>query len=716
MFSKSSDNQGLLVSVIPFMPYLTNHNLLMETLQLSDAKYRSLFESMDQGIIYLDAAGIVISVNKAAALLLGLDKDHIQGQMLVDICAKAIRQDGSVFPREQHPAREALQSFKPVEAVVMGLFNPEKKDYVWLAVTAVPEFIPDKKEPYQVLVTLKDITRLKQAEEKLNLASVIVNHTGESIVVTDKNHKIVSVNRTFTAITGFTQMEVVHRKISSLQAVHDAVNIQAKLENGIELNWQGEMVIRRKFGKGFSAWATVNPVKDSTGNIKHYVYVFMDLTPIKKEQQSLGFLAYHDPLTKLPNRLLVKDRIHHALQNAQRAGTKVAVLFLDLDHFKSINDSYGHAVGDSLLREVAKRIKNMVRKEDTVSRYSGDEFIVFMEDVSDTKNPATLAGKLIDAFSIPVYIKGQWLQISTSVGISLYPKDGTDTDTLIKHADAAMYRAKKEGRNNFQYYSPELTLAVFEKMSLERALRHAVERNELVLYYQPQVCLKSGQVVGVESLVRWKHPTMGLIPPNRFIPLAEENGFIVTLGEWVLNSACRQMRQWLDDGIEVRKMAVNVSPVQFLRSDFVATVKRALCANKLDPRCLELEITESSLMDKSDHTISALTQLIAFGVDVTIDGFGTGCFSLNNLKRIPVKKLKIDSSFVFDVLHNSDDEDITRSVIALGHSLHLQVIAEGIESEAQQQLLLDLGCDEGQGYLYSPPTLPRSGFFQQMQT
>jgi len=716
MFSKSSDNQGLLVSVIPFMPYLTNHNLLMETLQLSDAKYRSLFESMDQGIIYLDAAGIVISVNKAAALLLGLDKDHIQGQMLVDICAKAIRQDGSVFPREQHPAREALQSFKPVEAVVMGLFNPEKKDYVWLAVTAVPEFIPDKKEPYQVLVTLKDITRLKQAEEKLNLASVIVNHTGESIVVTDKNHKIVSVNRTFTAITGFTQMEVVHRKISSLQAVHDAVNIQAKLENGIELNWQGEMVIRRKFGKGFSAWATVNPVKDSTGNIKHYVYVFMDLTPIKKEQQSLGFLAYHDPLTKLPNRLLVKDRIHHALQNAQRAGTKVAVLFLDLDHFKSINDSYGHAVGDSLLREVAKRIKNMVRKEDTVSRYSGDEFIVFMEDVSDTKNPATLAGKLIDAFSIPVYIKGQWLQISTSVGISLYPKDGTDTDTLIKHADAAMYRAKKEGRNNFQYYSPELTLAVFEKMSLERALRHAVERNELVLYYQPQVCLKSGQVVGVESLVRWKHPTMGLIPPNRFIPLAEENGFIVTLGEWVLNSACRQMRQWLDDGIEVKKMAVNVSPVQFLRSDFVATVKRALCANKLDPRCLELEITESSLMDKSDHTISALTQLIAFGIDVTIDGFGTGCFSLNNLKRIPVKKLKIDSSFVFDVLHNSDDEDITRSVIALGHSLHLQVIAEGIESEAQQQLLLDLGCDEGQGYLYSPPTLPRSGFFQQMQT
>jgi len=242
-----------------------------------------------------------------------------------------------------------------------------------------------------------------------------------------------------------------------------------------------------------------------------------------------------------------------------------------------------------------------------------------------------------------------------------------------------------------------------------------VDRNELVLYYQPQVCLKTGKVVGVESLVRWKHPTMGLIPPKRFIPLAEENGFIVTLGEWILKNACMQMRQWLDDGIQVRKMVVNVSPVQFLRSDFVATIKRALCANKLDPRSLELEITESSLMDKSDHILSALTQLVASGVDVTIDSFGTGCFSLNNLKRIPVKKLKIDTSFVFDVLHNSNDEDITRSVIALGHSLHLQVIAEGIESEAQQQLLLDLGCDEGQGYLYCPPALPRSGFFRQMQ-
>ncbi len=688
----------------------------METLAFSCANYRSLFESMDQGVVYVDPAGIVTAVNQAATHLLGLLVDQIQGQRLVELCGTCIHPDGSVFPHEQHPATVALQSLKPVEEVVMGLFHPDRESYIWVSVTAVPEFRQGKQKPYQVLVILKDITRLKQAEEQLNLASVIVNNAGEGIFVTDKDHQIVSVNQTFTKLTGFTQLDVLHKRASILQAGNNEQTIQIELQNSPEHNWQGEIVYRRKYRPAFSSWTIVNPVKDCTGNISHYVYVFIDITALKKAQDSLDFLAYHDPLTQLPNRLLVKDRINHGLQNAQRAGTQVAVLFLDLDHFKSINDNYGHAAGDSLLKEVAKRIKTLVRKEDTVSRYAGDEFIVFMEEISDTTNPAILARKLIDTFSLPVYIKGQWLQTSISVGISMFPKDGSDTDTLIRHADVAMYRAKKEGRNNFQYYSPELTVAAFEKMSMDSALRHSIDRNELILYYQPQVCLKTGRVVGVESLVRWKHPTMGLVSPDRFIPLAEENGFIVTLGEWVLNNACLQMRHWLDDGIPVRKMVINVSPIQFLRSDFSAAIKQALSVNKLEPDCLELEIAESTLMDQSGHTLNALTQLVASGIDLTIGDFGTGCFSLNNLKRIPVKKLKIDSSFVLDVLHNSNDEDIARSVIALGHSLRLQVIAEGIESEAQQQLLMELGCDEGQGYLYCPPSLPRSGFFRKMQS
>jgi len=462
----------------------------------------------------------------------------------------------------------------------------------------------------------------------------------------------------------------------------------------------------------FPSWTTVSEVKDSSGEVAHYVHVFMDITHFKKAQDHLGFLAYHDPLTRLPNRLLLKDRIDHSLQNALREGSQAAVLFLDLDRFKGINDTYGHAVGDGLLREVAKRIKNLVRKEDTVSRYAGDEFVVFMENIPDAKNPAKLAQKLIETFNAPVYIKGYRLKISTSVGISLFPQDGRDTDTLIKNADAAMYRAKKEGRNNFQYYSLELTTEAFEKMSMEYALRQSIERHELILYYQPQVCLKTGKLVGVEALVRWMHPELGLMSPKQFIYIAEESGFIVALGEWVLQNACMQMRRWLDEGLQVNKMVVNVSAIQFLRSDFIATVERILRSTGLEPSSLELELTGNGFMDNSEQTIKALNQLVALGIDLTIDDFGVGCFSFNNLKRIPVKKLKINSSFVVDVLNNANDEDITRAVIALGHGLHLRVIAMGIESTAQQRRLMDLGCDEGQGHLYSSPVLPWSNVFR----
>jgi diguanylate cyclase (GGDEF)-like protein/PAS domain S-box-containing protein len=698
------------------MQQVTDQTPLLETLHFSEAKFISLFDNIDQGVIYLDPNGSVVSANHAAQLILGLTMESIKDRRLIDACSKIIREDGSAFPHEQQPPMAALRSGKPVENVIMGLFNPGKKSYSWVISTSVPIFKADQQLPYQILMTMTDITRRKLNEETLNLASVIVNNTGEGMFVTDKNRKIISVNGAFTAITGFTQQDVAGRHADFLQARKDAI----KISDGSGKNcrgkdsWQGEVWHRRKYGPDFPSWITVSEVKDSNRQLTHFVYVFMDITQLKKVEDRLGFLAYHDPLTKLPNRMLLKDRIDHALQNAQRGDSQVAVLFLDLDRFKNINDIHGHDVGDSLLKEVALRIKGLVRKEDTVSRYSGDEFIVCMEDVSDARNPATLAQKLIDAFESPFYIKQQRLQISASVGISLFPKDGRDRDTLIKNADAAMYRAKKESRNNFQYYSPELTTDAFEKMSMDNLLKQSIDRNELLLYYQPRICLKTGKLVGAESLVRWQHPTLGLIGPLQFIPLAEESGFIVSLGEWVLQTACMQMRRWLDEGLPIKKMVVNVSAAQFLRSDFVATIERALRMSALEAGCLELEITESSLMDNSEQIVKALNQLHATGIDMTIDDFGMGCFSFNNLKRTPVKKLKIDSSFVKGMSNNSHDEDIARSVIALGHSLHLQVVAEGIESEGQQKLLRDLGCDEGQGYLYSPPVLAGSDVFRQV--
>jgi len=714
MFEKLKEGIGTFSSF--FMPPLMNSKLAIDTLRISEAKYRCLFENIDQGVIYLNAAGIVMAVNQAAEQLLGLPRDVIIGRKLSDSCFKVIKEDGSVFPEEQQSSALALRTGKPVEGVVMGLFNAELQSYTWVVVNSVPEFRVGEQQPYQVLMTLTDITRQKQSEGKLSMASVIFNNIGEGIFVTDKDQKIISVNEAFTTITGFTQQDVYGKSAHFLQAKKKNLKSDDELSSltGNVNSWQGEIWRRHKSSMDFPSWTTVSEVKDSSGELAHYVHVFMDITHFKKAQDHLGFLAYHDPLTKLPNRLLLRDRIDHSLQNALREGSEAAVLFLDLDRFKGINDTYGHAVGDGLLREVAKRIKNLVRKEDTVSRYAGDEFVVFMENIPDAKSPAKLAQKLIDTFNAPVYIKGHRLKISTSVGISLFPQDGHNTDTLIKNADAAMYRAKKEGRNNFQYYSLELTTEASEKMSMECALRQSLERHELILYYQPQVCLRTGKLVGVESLVRWMHPTLGLISPDQFIPIAEESGFIVALGEWVLQNACMQMRRWLDEGLLVHKMVVNVSAIQFLRSDFVATVERILHSSGLDPSYLELELTGGSFMDNSEQTIKALNQLVASGVDLTIDDFGVGCFSFNNLKRIPVKKLKINSSFIVDVLNNATDEDIARAVIALGHGLHLQVIAMGIESSDQQNRLMALGCDEGQGHLYSSPVLPWSSIFQKL--
>lgn len=716
MFEKLKEGLGLFGSLFLIMPQLSNHRLAIDTLRISEAKYRSLFESIDQSVIYLDATGIVVAVNHAAEQLLGLPRDVIIGRKFVDSCFKVIKEDGSTFPEEQQPSTLALSAGKPVEGVVMGLFNPELQNYIWVTVNAVPEFKQGELRPYQILMTLTDITRQKQSEGKLSMASVIFNNIGEGIFVTDKEKKIISVNEAFTTITGFTQQEVYGKSAHFLHSKKNNLKVEDELTGyAASVNsWQGEIWRRHKSSLDFPSWTTVSEVKDSSGEVAHYVHVFMDITHFKKTQDHLGFLAYHDPLTKLPNRLLLKDRIDHSLQNALREGSQAAVLFLDLDRFKGINDTYGHAVGDGLLRETAKRIKNLVRKEDTVSRYAGDEFVVFMENIPDAKNPAKLAQKLIDTFNAPVYIKGYRLKISTSVGISLFPQDGRDTDTLIRNADAAMYRAKKEGRNNFQYYSLELTGEAFEKMSLERALRQSLERHELILYYQPQVCLRTGKLVGVEALVRWMHPKLGLMSPKQFIPIAEECGFIVALGEWVLQNACMQMRRWLDEGVQVNKMVVNVSAVQFLRSDFVATVERILQMSGLNPSYLELELTGNGFMDNSEQSIKALNQLVELGIDLTIDDFGVGCFSFNNLKRIPVKKLKINSSFVIDVLNNANDEDIARAVIALGHGLHLQVIAMGIESTEQQNRLMDLGCDEGQGYLYGSPVLPWSTVFRKL--
>ncbi|NOY84307.1 MAG: EAL domain-containing protein [Nitrospirae bacterium] len=550
---------------------------------------------------------------------------------------------------------------------------------------------------------VRDISERKKAEEELRRLAAVVENTGEAVLVSNVQNKIMTVNRAFSEITGYSQEEALGQNPRFLKSNKQDLLFYQNMWKSIDDKgrWQGEIWNRKKNGALFPAWQTITVVRDEEGGLVNYVSVFSDISSIKRSQEELNYLAHHDALTGLPNRLLFIDRLKHALMRAEREGNHPAVLFLDLDRFKNINDSLGHPIGDIVLQGTATRLSKLVRKEDTVARLGGDEFVVLIESVSDVQDVAQLAEKVIASFDIPFRVKAHYLHLSVSVGISLYPQDGEDTETLIKNADAAMYRAKEEGRNDYQFYTAALTTAVFERLTMETALRHALKNEELVLYYQPQYSMKTGKVIGAESLIRWQHPELGFILPDRFIPLAEESGLIEPIGKWVLRTACRQMRTWLDEGLVLRHMAVNISGVQVQRGAFVQTVREALQDVDLDPSHLELEIIETFIMQKTDWAISILDELKSLGVRMAIDDFGTGYSSLSYLKRLPVDKLKIDRSFIRDIAHDTDDEAIVRAVVALGQSLQLEVNAEGLETESQYDFLKKLGCDEVQGFLYS---------------
>ena len=428
-----------------------------------------------------------------------------------------------------------------------------------------------------------------------------------------------------------------------------------------------------------------------------------DISVIQQSRDELHHLAHHDPLTKLPNRLLFHDRLSHALELARREGRQIAVLFVDLDRFKIVNDTLGHPIGDKLLQEVALRINGRLREQDTLARLGGDEFILLVEHLGDAQEASMVAQKLVDAFVQPFTVEVHELYLSCSVGISVFPMDGENATILVRNADMAMYRAKEQGRNNFQFYTQELTADAIERVALEAALRRALERGELLLHYQPQIDLKSGLLIGAEALIRWQHPELGLAFPERFIHLSEENGLIRPIGEWVLRNACEQMRAWRDQGFMLPCIAVNLSGHQLKKAGFVDQVRHVLRETRVEPGWLELEVTESFIMSRTDESIAMLDQLRDMGVQLAIDDFGTGYSSLSHLKRLPVQKLKIDRSFVQGVPQDSNDVAIARAVIALGKSMQLKVIAEGVETEQQQDFLRAEGCDEAQGYWYSRP-------------
>ena len=555
--------------------------------------------------------------------------------------------------------------------------------------------------------TLYDITDHMAALDQLQLAATIYANSHEAIVITDADNFIVTVNRAFTDITGYGPEEVIGRNPRILSSGrHDKKFYQDMWQNIITKGfWQGEVWDRRKNGEIYPKWMGITTVRNSEGVLTNHVAMFSDLTERNASDSMVKFLTYYDPLTKLPNRVLLRDRCVQVLAAAERGAIMAALLVIDLDDFKRINDSLGHVVGDRLLQQVAERLKECVRETDTIGRLGGDEFVILLTDIPDVGAAERVAQKILARFEEPVVIDENKLGVTFSIGASLYPEDGEDFDTLLKKADAAMYSAKDGGRNAYRFFAGHMSDNVLEHLQMRNQLGQVVREgfSELKLHYQPQFDLESGRIVGVEALLRWNSPHLGAVSPANFIPVAEESGLIVPMGAWVIREACRQNREWQDAGHEPMVVAVNISALQFRRGSIVQTVADALRETGLAPQWLELELTESVLIHNVEHVLEVLRQLKEIGVKLSIDDFGTGYSSLSYLKRFKVDKLKIDQSFVRNLMTDEDDAAIVQSVIQLGISLRLKTIAEGVETAEQVKYLHRNGCNEVQGYYYSRP-------------
>jgi diguanylate cyclase (GGDEF)-like protein/PAS domain S-box-containing protein len=550
------------------------------------------------------------------------------------------------------------------------------------------------------------------AQEKLRLAERVFQNTAEGITVTDMNGDIVSTNPAFETITGYPEAEVMGKNPRFLKSGHHGDPFFKEMWNTLLKtgHWRGEIWNRRKSGDVYPQWLTISAVKDEHGHTTHYVGVFSDITQIKEAQEQINFLAYHDALTKLPNRALFRERFEHALVHARRENHTIALLFLDLDRFKTVNDTLGHPQGDQVLLEVSRRIDQIIRASDTLARLGGDEFVLLLEEKSDAQHAAVVARKLIDMFSQPMIIGEHELVVTASIGITLYPTDGDDIDELTRQADRAMYEAKQQGRNTFRFFTQSLSEGALERLVMENNLRRAISRNELILHYQPIVNLVTKQLHGVEALVRWRHPEQGLIAPGLFIELAEEIGIIGEIGQWVLSEACTQLARWDRQGFRVPRLSVNLSVQQIDREGLITLVSRELENSGLSPERLELEVTESMLIGNPELSRAVLSELRTIGVKFAIDDFGTGYSSLAYLKLLPLDRLKIDQSFVRDIGKDTNDEAIVRAIIALSKSLGLESVAEGVEEPQQSAFLQQAGSELAQGYLFSHP-LPAEEIF-----
>jgi diguanylate cyclase (GGDEF)-like protein/PAS domain S-box-containing protein len=585
--------------------------------------------------------------------------------------------------------------------------------------------LPDHLDSYSLTRALCNAIERKAVEDALYVekerAVVTLNSIGDAVLCTDISGKISYLNLVAETMTGWCREEAIGKPLAEVFRIIDGPTrktardpMEMAVEQNRTVGLTVNCVLIRRDGFECAIEDSAAPIHDRGGRVIGAVIVFHDVSAARAMTHQMTHSAQHDVVTNLPNRLLLNDRISQSIALARRQNRPIAVIFLDLDRFKYINDSLGHAIGDQLLQSVSKRLLASVRGSDTVSRQGGDEFVILLSEIAYPEDAATSANKILHSLSAPHSIEGQDLHIDGSIGISVYPEDGADAETLIKNADTAMYHAKENGRNNFQFFKVEMNAKAVERQSLEGSLRRALERKEFLLHYQPKVNLETGEITGVEALIRWRQPDRGLVPPSQFVPIAEDCGLIIQIGRWVLREACRQARAWQRAGLPLVPITVNVSAVEFRDKGFVDSVRTTLAETGLEARYLGLELTEGVLMEDAESTAAVLQELKVMGVHLAVDDFGTGYSSLSYLRQFPIDVLKIDQSFVNQITADPDDSSIVSAIINMGKSLKHLVVAEGIETQEQRAYLQGQSCAEGQGYLFSRP-LAAAQFAQLLQ-
>ncbi|MCF8199196.1 MAG: EAL domain-containing protein [Sulfuritalea sp.] len=672
-------------------------------LQRREAEYRDVVEGIDDLILRMDTEGRLLFVNHASRRYFGLEPEACVG----------LDAFGFIHPDDQGKARKGFSIWRKQDGAAINWENRvlSRSGAVHLMQWNVSAMRDSCGYVLGYTSIARDVTAQRHAETHQRLAASVFNSSSEGIMITDADMQIISVNPALQTITGFAVGEVIGKTPGLFDSGRHDDDFYRMIseEVAIDGHWRGEIWSRRKSGEVFPGWLAITAVKDIEGALTHYIGSCFDISERKDAERHLQFMANHDALTLLPNRALLDDRIRQAIVTSRRKDSRTAILLFDLDRFKLINDTLGHDAGDQVLETVASRLTSQLRETETVARHGGDEFIILVPDIESIDHLSMLAQKILHIVAEPHTIGEKELHITPSIGISIFPDDGTDGPTLLRNAETAMYHAKGVGRNNFQFFTNSMNFVVQERMAIEHDLRHALEKNQLQLFYQPQVDCRTGDVRGMEALLRWQHPERGLISPDKFIPIAEETGLIVPIGEWVLQEACNQAKVWHGMGQTDLRIGVNLSARQFQEDDLLRQISSALQTSGLPSWALELEITEGMLMEDPEAAAVMLRTLAGLGIRLAIDDFGTGYSSLAYLKRFPLHRLKIDKSFVRDISTDVNGALIVSAVIGLASSLKMEVIAEGVESVDQLRYLEKNGCHQIQGYLFSRP-LPASHF------